>query len=650
MAITNSVDDYVQGNDAGTQGNWTGSGFDSPTLNDTNATTPIYVESTTCMFWPLKKGQTNGRTDTSTLPANWDIDGKVFCWLVNYPFADIDNIPITAFSIRVSSNTTPTSNYREWDALAQFFAPENTPISGFTPVMGYSSGGTTSGTPNMSDIESIALVATAGNTNDGKQGGFDHCFAISFIGAHSQTFTETFFTDLYNEWYDNNGGGLPGTADRPVPVISESGDFYQTNVKFALGDGTSDTSNIVVTETGKTIFFNNLETDHELGYLFTNPASTNEIRLTLTDCVHFWNDQNSTAEIFDGIANVDHFKITGCSFSNGGQVSLPADTADRWVRSSKFDSCQAGTISDGEFTNNTVSNGQAFTVSGNADLTGSQFLTAGVGADGSALIWTGNFDPDGNLDGCTFSKGTAAHHAIEFGTATPLTMTLRNIDFTGFNATTGQNDSTLFVRRTSGTVTINLIGCTGSIGYKSSGATVNLVVSPVTTSVNVKDSAGNNLQNARVFIETAATIASGEIYQAAVTSLTQAAGTATCTTTAAHGLSSGDTVVVRGAQPDGYNKVATVTVSSTTVFTYSVDSGLSSPATGTPVVSFVIISGLTDVSGDISASRSWGAAQEMSGWARLKNTVSPFYKDADIAFTVNTTSGNTINAVLQPDE
>ena len=172
----------------------------------------------------------------------------------------------------------------------------------------------------------------------------------------------------------------------------------------------------------------------------------------------------------------------------------------------------------------------------------------------------------------------------------------------------------------------------------------------VDVDVNVKDDQGVNIQNARVFLETAATIASGEMFEAAVTSITSTGTVATCTTTAVHGLVTNDWMVIRGAQPDGYNRVAQVTVSSTTVFTYTVTSGLSSPATGTPICSFVGLQGLTDVSGDASVTRVWGAAQQMKGWARKTDATAPFYKHANVSFTVNTTVGNAINLVLLPDE
>jgi hypothetical protein len=66
-----------------------------------------------------------------------------------------------------------------------------------------------------------------------------------------------------------------------------------------------------------------------------------------------------------------------------------------------------------------------------------------------------------------------------------------------------------------------------------------------------------------------------------VSTLTQSSGTATCTTSGAHGYSTNDWVYVEGANETEYNGIVQVTVTSTTVFTYTVDSGATSPATGT---------------------------------------------------------------------
>lgn len=66
-----------------------------------------------------------------------------------------------------------------------------------------------------------------------------------------------------------------------------------------------------------------------------------------------------------------------------------------------------------------------------------------------------------------------------------------------------------------------------------------------------------------------------------VSTLTQSAGTATCTTGSAHGYASDDWVYMEGANEAGYNGIVQITVTGSTTFTYTVDSGTASPATGT---------------------------------------------------------------------
>lgn len=346
--------DYSTVNDASAAANWTASGFDTPTLNDTAATTPIYIEGTACMWWPLKKGTTNGYTYEAT--PNQDIsNGEILVAFLNYPFSDIDNIPITSMFIRLSSATGFTTNYAQWDAKAQILAPRNTPISGFTPVMVYPTNpDATSGTPNYADLESFGWVATTGNDADGKQGGFDWFFIISWIGGHSETYTDTFFSQLATH---ATPVALPGTAGKPFGCFSRAGDFYQSNINIKIGTGAGDTA-VSVTETSKTIFFNNVEPEHNLGYIFENPA-TGTSTFFLTNCVHFWNEQDGTTpQIFTGVANVDIFKLAGCAFARGGAVPLPAhDTVSTtYVQACVFDDCGVIDIGDLTFTGNTVSN------------------------------------------------------------------------------------------------------------------------------------------------------------------------------------------------------------------------------------------------------------------------------------------------------
>lgn len=75
---------------------------------------------------------------------------------------------------------------------------------------------------------------------------------------------------------------------------------------------------------------------------------------------------------------------------------------------------------------------------------------------------------------------------------------------------------------------------------------------------------------------TAATVAAR-----ALASITFSTTTATATTATAHGLSTGDTIVVTGATPAQYNGTFTITVTSSTTFTYVM---ATAPATNASVV------------------------------------------------------------------
>lgn len=66
-----------------------------------------------------------------------------------------------------------------------------------------------------------------------------------------------------------------------------------------------------------------------------------------------------------------------------------------------------------------------------------------------------------------------------------------------------------------------------------------------------------------------------------VSSITRVSATATVTTATAHGLLTGDSVLIGGAAQSDYNIDAVVTVTSATTFTYTVANSPTTPATGT---------------------------------------------------------------------
>lgn len=122
-------------------------------------------------------------------------------------------------------------------------------------------------------------------------------------------------------------------------------------------------------------------------------------------------------------------------------------------------------------------------------------------ANTSALIYNNAADPDGELDGMEFIRGAAATHAIEFGVDVPASLTLRNCIFSGYNAADTQDDSTFHFKDTGGTITLNLIGCTGNFTYRSDGATIVLEIAPVTVLIKVlDDTTGLAIPAARVWV------------------------------------------------------------------------------------------------------------------------------------------------------
>ena len=317
--------------------------------------------------------------------------------------------------------------------------------------------------------------------------------------------------------------------------------------------------------------------------------------------------------------------ITGCSFTQLSTFSLKAATD---VLSSIFRFCDTVTAPG-------------------SNLSGSKFLTPRVAADTSAVVWDVATDTDGKFDGCEFSKGTNAHHAIEFGTTSPTAMTLRNVAFgTGFNAANANNDSTLHVKRTTGTVTITLVGCTGNISYKTAGATVVLVTSSVTLSVHVQDIiTAAAISGANVWVPVTSA-AGGRTYDATVT-ITNAGATATVTHGSDHGLVTNDWVWISGASLQANNGTYQITKTSNTVYTYTMASSPGSNPTGTIKATFVVINGTTDGSGNKSAAMAHLADQPVSG--RVRYGAAPYYKTGPVTGTISSTAGLAVTVNMIPD-
>ena len=293
-----------------------------------------------------------------------------------------------------------------------------------------------------------------------------------------------------------------------------------------------------------------------------------------------------------------------------------------------------------------INNSGPVSLNGAAMLDGSSILNSTAATDEASLIWDINVDPDGEFDDMQFAKGVNAHHAIEFGTTSPLTMTVRGLVSAGYNSSNAENDSFFHVLRTSGTVTINVVGGTGNFSYKTAGATVNVVVDPVTSTFKVLDENSADLQNARVLVQ--ASDGTGPLPYQLSTTITRSGSTATATATA-HNMDVNDIAVVTGAVQDEYNGQKTITAVTANTFDYTVSGTPTTPATGTIITTGAVVSGLTDSSGEIADTRTWSSAQPITGSIRM-GTSSPFYKPSGITGTISTTLGiSTTNVLIRDD-
>jgi hypothetical protein len=410
-------------------------------------------------------------------------------------------------------------------------------------------------------------------------------------------------TDGYNRWglFTAYGGGYLWKGRMQLGTSSNALEMEDENIFILIDDTINCTTN-----------FNTIE---------VNNAST---VITWTNVIFKALGTQSPGRLVMN-ANAD-MNLEACQFFNMGAFTF------------------GGTAS--EFLNCTWQSCGLITVAG-GKLNGSQILASTVAADASAVNWNVNVDPDGYLDNLTISEGSNAHHAIEFGTLVPSTMTIRGLNVgSDFNASDGQNNSTFYFADIAGTITLNCIGCTGNMTYKSAGATIIIVSDPVTVKVTVKTATGTVIENARVMLKCAD--GSGPFpYQESVT-IVKAIDQAVVTHTG-HPFQVGDKVLIEGANEDEYNGIKTLTGASSGQYAYYVGAGASSPVTGTITSTFVMIAGLTDSNGEISDSRVYSTDQNVVGWAR-KSSSTPLYKTGPISETVDNTDGLSVTAVLIADE
>ena len=167
--------------------------------------------------------------------------------------------------------------------------------------------------------------------------------------------------------------------------------------------------------------------------------------------------------------------------------------------------------------------------------------------------------------------------------------------------------------------------------------TVNIINAPTVT-ITCKDAGNASLiENARVLIQADT---GGDLpYQDSVT-ISRTSSTATVTHTA-HGLRTGLYVIIKGANEYQYNGLKLITVTDANTYTYLISTLAGATATGSVICTAVIVTGLTDVNGEITTNFRYTNNQPVVGKARHGTT--PYFKQGALSASI-TSSG--LNATI----
>ena len=410
-------------------------GWTEPTSAETGGGLPqngteFFIEGTACVSKACAGagGITGGAVYTTTAQTI-TTPAAVYVWMVFAAPNTLDTRANGGFAIAVGSST---ANYKKFYVLGS----DNYAYGGWQCVAVDPSltADATIGTPAGTYLTFGAIVKTLATISKGEPFGVDAVRfgrtlqVVSGETANYGTFAGAAATNdsINNRWgilqaiaggYQLQGQLLLGTAGTAVDFRdANTSVLIANNLKVAAGFNEIEIRNASSRVDWTAISFLALGTLSRGNLLVTNDADVN---------------------------------IDACSFTNMGTFALLGSTA---------------------ITNSTLRSCDTITAPGST-LSGTSVLTSRVAADASAVVWNSANDPGGELDNMTFSKGTNDHHAIEFGLSSPTTISLVGQTYTGFSASNNVNSSVLHIKRTTGTVTINVSGG-DTPSYRSDGATV----------------------------------------------------------------------------------------------------------------------------------------------------------------------------------
>lgn len=190
------------------------------------------------------------------------------------------------------------------------------------------------------------------------------------------------------------------------------------------------------------------------------------------------------------------------------------------------------------------------------------------------------------------------------------------------------------------------VAAVDSINYQLIDSLGVTQIPPISVTVTVKDADTlAAIDSARVLLEAAA---GGDLPAGGSCTITRSGATATVTHTA-HNMTTGMSVIIRGAVQDEYNGIFSITVTGLDDYTYTVTGTPATPATGTITATCAILNGATNGSGIYQINTfNYTGDQPITGKVR-RATTGTKYKTGAITGTI-TSTGLSTTVLLIVDE
>ena len=570
------------------EGNW--SGTDGPDSYN------VLIQGSNSESWQVSKNT----SETGTLALANDVSGTgnhVNFWMMS-------NLTQYLTSIKVQLIST-AGNYREYIIATSTLQDVTGEFHCFALDI---TGGTQTGTFVPASLSSIAFTvdnSASGNIRSVINNWIDAMYygrGLTFDG--SDTNDKMFLESAALDELTANKYGVMIEVDEQIFVQGDL--IYDDN--GSANTQTSDGENVIFTKKTNTT---NTYRLHLIGsnntVVFTNTS------IAATDTARFG---------FDSSGTVSSFTMTGGGFKKASSVAFKSGQT---ISNINFTEC-------GEVDTN------------GATLDGCNFISTIETTTGALVV---NTDVEGEACDNLYFSGYSVNsrHAVYVASG----VTEFDMDNWTFDDPNNTTDYALYWAGAAGTLTINSINGTNLVtaGCESAGGTVSVVANPVTLQLVVKDiGTGSVIVGARVLV----LVGDGVNFPYNASIAITGTGTTATVTHSAHGYSTGANVCIEGAVQNVYNGAYSITVVNTTTYTYTTNETIStSPATGTITATTALINTVTNGSGVVSDTRTYGANQSILGRVRM-STNSPYYKQSPISDTVDKDNGKSINVLLIKDE